>query len=368
MANDIPCSGRLPSWWLEGVPHDTHDLQLRQRRLSSQGGSESDDSYYSKEKSDHSETSSSASELTDTKSPSRGDMIMHQTMVENSRIIDKHAPGIQSEADEIIREGTKSPRKLDIRMTSEEEAAAVEARRIKSMNAEKFGQSFLKKRIGDSTTMGYKEAGSQGLYGTDGGLRLNIKMTSEEEAAAVEARREQYTPSMKIGPELLKKRASNRTVECNINNDSGKSIIVKSEKQKVTPQRYAKTTTQSTPKDKETPSQEARKMNFVGLSPFDFAMKQKKLMKERREKERRDKEALARHHGGTLELEKSTMKKAKEIEERKKRSEAEQNLKAFKAIGVEKKDEHAAELKKLQMQDKQRKKEAEDHLKGYRER
>mmetsp|Transcript_19320 Transcript_19320/g.28591 ORF Transcript_19320/g.28591 Transcript_19320/m.28591 type:complete len:374 (-) Transcript_19320:8-1129(-) len=373
MTDDNSCSGRLPSWWLEGVLHDTYDDQLRQRRLSNQA--ESDDSYYSKEKTDLSDTSSytssSGSELSDTKSSSQRNRIINQTLIENSLVMDKISSGVQSDDDEMNTDGTNISRKLDIRMTSEEEAAAVEARRNKSTKAEIFGQSVLKNRAGsagDSKAVDYNDTGSQGLYGVSGGMKLSIKMTSEEEAAAVEARRAQYAPSIKIGPELLKKRANNRTVDSSSKRDANKSIPMKIERPKEMPTEHTKSPSHSIVKTQPKTPQEGRKMNFVGLSPFDFAMKQKKLMKERREKERRDREGLARHHGGTLELEISAKKKAKQEEERKKRTEAEQNLKAFKTIGIEKKNEHTAELKMLQMQDKQRKKEAEEHLKGYRER
>jgi len=114
-------------------------------------------------------------------------------------------------------------------------------------------------------------------------------------------------------------------------------------------------------------SDSGNKKAFVGgsFSHFDFAMQQRALQKERREKERHARESLATHHGASLEFDRVAKLKAKEKEERKKRMEADFNLKSFKAANL---NTYTAELKKLQIKDKMKKKEAEENLKGYRER
>jgi hypothetical protein len=206
---------------------------------------------------------------------------------------------------------------------------------------------------------------SQDTIDTDGddgkrsSLRLSVNMSREEEEDIVEARRDRSLGKEEFGQDKLRHRpGSVKTVESVLlNRDQYGNLVGSSAKATGGPNEVA-----------EPRSTKEFKTDFTGVSSFDFAMQQRAREKERREKEREAREALAKHHGTSVEADKAAEQRAKEQEERRKRLEAEANLKAFKAADLDKKYEVAAELKKLQLEDKLKKKEANEHLKGYRER
>ena len=225
--------------------------------------------------------------------------------------------------------------------------------------------------------------GDDSANGSTGKLfKLNITMTSDEEGAAVEARRQKDLQSEEYGQQKLRARPGNvKTVDSvRLNQDQYGNANDPTERREVNYKTGDSITepafvgeefagpASASPTKRFLPPPKKFDTAFTGVSPFDFAMQQRAREKERREKERLSREGLAQHHGGVLLADKAAQHKAKEDEERRRKKEAEDLLKMFKAADLDKHYEVAAELKKLQIEDKLKKKEAEEHLKGYRER
>ena len=105
---------------------------------------------------------------------------------------------------------------------------------------------------------------------------------------------------------------------------------------------------------------------FTGVSSFDFAMQQRAREQERREKERLAREALARHHADMVEVARASEQKQMYLEEKRKKKEAEENLKGFKKFTLDGAFDKSTELKRQNMEEKRQKKEAEEKIHEYK--
>ena len=320
--------GQLPTWWLEEVPHETRDDVLRsQRRVYRRSVGLPTESHEEETRAIQIEKQ----RIDSLSSISARSLVIDDIETRETSLDAANAPQqfkvemIDAEGDDSASSTLGKPFKLNITMTSVEEGAAVEARRQKDLLSEDYGQQKLRARPG------------------------NVKTVD-----SVHLNRDQYgnaNEPTKPGKDGYK--ISNSTA-------ASASLGEKSTSPFTTASACAPTSTAPSPKKFDTA--------FTGVSPFDFAMQQRAREKERREKERLSREGLAQHHGAVLLADKAAEHKAKDDEVRRKKKEAEDLLKMFKAADLDKHYEVAAELKKLQIEDKLKKKEAEEHLKGYRER
>jgi hypothetical protein len=320
--------GQLPSWWLESVLHDTRDDVLRKKRrtyrnsvgLPQESIAEETQAIEMEKRRFDSVSAASGRKLT-VENLEANDPSIHSTIaaIAVSEVTDECK---ETEADNSPERADKN--KVSIKMTSDEEDLAVEAHRQKELAAEEYGQGKLRARPGNVKTVD-----SVLLNRDQYGNRQGQQARPSSDAASVPAT---------SAPEDAS------TATASSSSTTGARDIPKGQ----APKQYGTT--------------------FTGVSPFDFAMQQRAMEKERREKERISRENLSRHHGASGQADKAAENKASYDEERRKKKEAEDNIKMFKAADLSKKYEAATDLKKLQMEDKQKKKEAEEHLKGYRER
>ena len=108
------------------------------------------------------------------------------------------------------------------------------------------------------------------------------------------------------------------------------------------------------------------KTAFTGAGAFDFAMQQRAQEKERREKERLAREALKQHSAAALEAIRVRQQKQRDLEEKRKKKEAEENLKGFKNLVLDSRLDKSAELRQQKLEDKRQKKEAEERRHDYK--
>lgn len=320
--------GQLPNWWLEEVPHDTRDDVLRkQRRIYRQSIGLPKESHEEETKAIEKEKqrldSISAISM---RSLTAGTLEESDTTMMTVTAIEQVSREMKETEDIGGVPTPEKPFKFNITMTSMEEDAVVEARRQKDVQSEDYGQDKLRARPGNVKTVDSVK------------LDRNVSGTVKDQPTAEVSRKSRSADSRTNEPSI----ASLRSGSTSTASES------RTEQAPVAPKKY--------------------NTAFTGVSPFDFAMQQRAKEKERREKERISREGLAQHHGALLMADKAAEHKAKEEEERRKKKEAEELLKMFKAADLDKQYEVAAELKKLQIEDKLKKKEAEEHLKGYRER
>ena len=320
--------GQLPTWWLEEVPHDTRDDVLRsQRRVYRQSIGLPVESHEDETRAiEMQKQRLDSMSVISSRSLGLDDMEAHGESTSATNAAQQGAPQtVETDGNDSGNNSTGKPFKLNITMTSDEEGAAVEARRQKALQSEDYGQQKLRARPGNVKTVD--------------SVRLN---------------QDQYGNT-------------NDPMEREVENKVGYSIADPSSVGEESARRSS-TSSASPTKRLVPPNPKKFDTAFTGVSPFDFAMQQRAREKERRETERLSRESLVQHHGGVLLADKAAEHKAKEDEERRKKKEAEDLLKMFKAADLDKHYEVAAELKKLQIEDKLKKKEAEEHLKGYRER
>mmetsp|Transcript_11357 Transcript_11357/g.12694 ORF Transcript_11357/g.12694 Transcript_11357/m.12694 type:complete len:428 (-) Transcript_11357:19-1302(-) len=421
--NNSPRSEQLPSWWLQGVLHDTREEQLRLKRRARREKAglppetENEENCGMEEEMRILDTLATNGDITEE--------LIESYLIENSDTVpinSLHRSPIGDKGDD----PTFQQNSIIQNEFSEESNSTLK-------NSLKVGKNTTKEKEEEAAKRRRKLERTLG-----GSVKLSITMTSEEEAAEVEYRRSLLsTPSQILGPNLLKSRRGNiKTIiedkdmdiddeipeDCLIDNytlrnnrerateNAGRtSVNVYQGKttNNVTRNRSSENASQGAVLDNQNRhrlksvspvsskdviknaspvspksvgpgpirkhdglspvkwSDSVNKKAFVGgsFSHFDFAMQQRALQKERREKERHARESLAIHHGASLELDRAAKLKAKEKEEREKRMEADYNLKSFKAANL---NTYTAELKKLQIKDKMKKKEAEENLKGYR--
>lgn len=320
--------GQLPSWWLEEVPHDTRDDVLRsQRRVYRRSVGLPTESHEEETRAIEIEKR----RLDSISVISARSLLIDDIEVQGASLSAANAAKqmkiemTDAEGNDSANSTTGKAFKLNITMTSDEEGAAVEARRQKDLQSEDYGQQKLRARPGnvktvDSVRLNRDQYGNSNVATKPGGDGYKIAKLTTGSASLGEESTSPSTSASASAPKLA------------------------------------------------VPSPKKFDTAFTGVSPFDFAMQQRAREKERREKERLSREGLAQHHGAVLLADKAAEHKAKEDEERRKKKEAEDLLKMFKAADLDKHYEVAAELKKLQIEDKIKKKEAEEHLKGYRER
>lgn len=108
------------------------------------------------------------------------------------------------------------------------------------------------------------------------------------------------------------------------------------------------------------------KTAFTGAGAFDFAMQQRAQEKERREKERLAREALKQHSADAMEAVRVRQQKQRDLEEKRKKKEAEENLKGFKNLALDSMLDKSTELKQQKLEDKRQKKEAEEKRHEYK--
>lgn len=108
------------------------------------------------------------------------------------------------------------------------------------------------------------------------------------------------------------------------------------------------------------------KTAFTGAGAFDFAMQQRAQEKERREKERLAREALKQHSAASLEAIRVHQQKQRDLEEKRKKKEAEENLKGFKNLALDSRLDKSTELRQQKLEDKRQKKEAEEKRHEYK--
>jgi hypothetical protein len=316
--------GQLPQWWLDNVLHDIRDDVIRTKRQLSRRflGLPKEDVSHEKQA-----IEMEKKRLDSISSQSKAAGLSNPEVEEydRSRNGDESILASLAASQRSLMDSSDSKDSanniFNITMTSAEEVAAVERRRQKNAGAEDYGRDKLKSREGNIITV-------------DTSL-TNRDQYGNNSVEGAPGQPDEKVPSLETGSQ------------------SGEVGSVVSSKSK---------------KSNGSSPSKSYKTEFTGISPFDFAMQQRARKKERREKERLAKEALATHHGHSLEADRTVEVKAKEQEQRRKKREADENLKAFKAADLDKKYEVAAELKKLHLEEKQKKREAEEHLKGYRER
>ena len=359
--------GQLPSWWLDQVPHDTRDDVLRsQRRLYRQSIGLPRESH---------EEETHAIELEKQRLDSFKE-ISSRSLGLNDVVVDQQ----QQQQQQQQYGHAASPRQIADNNQQEQQ-----------QQQQQQQQQEQQQQVTEAATESQGHDSSNTATGK--AFKFNITMTSDEEGAAVEARRQKDQHYVEeYGQQNLRARPgnvnvvdsarlSNRSLAQNSSptktdaielspgeNESVDNTLLKNDIVEVGTSDVDSSTSPS--KDKSAPPPPTKKFNtaFTGVSPFDFAMQQRAREKERREKVRLSREGLAQHHGAVLLADKAAEHKARDEEERRKKKEAEEMLKMFKAADLDKTYEVAAELKKMQIETKLKKKEAEENLKGYRER
>lgn len=328
-AIDLPKGvGQLPTWWLEEVPHETRDDVLRKRRriyrqsIGLPKESHEEETKAIEKEKQRLDSISAISMRSLTAGNEKESSTMTVTAIEQ---VAREMKETEDESDIGVVPTPEKPFKFNITMTSTEEDAVVEARRQKDVQSEDYGQDKLRARPGNVKTVDSVK------------LDQNLGGSAKDQAT--------------VGVSRESRSADSRTTSIASVRSGSTRVVASESRHQQAPEAPKKYNTA-----------------FTGVSPFDFAMQQRAKEKERREKERISREGLAQHHGALLMADKAAEHKAKEEEERRKKKEAEELLKMFKAADLDKQYEVAAELKKLQIEDKQKKKEAEEHLKGYRER
>jgi hypothetical protein len=314
--------GEVPSWWLELVPHTIcEDVLIKKRRLRRRSVGEAVEKINEETNSIVAQKSDdNHNDLTSIESERHSNYEKRESPMERTKWSNRlEFEGKEIEYHETVKSFPKERiSNFNVVMSSHEEETIVESRRSKGITPEEYGQTKLRARPG------------------------NVKTTEDDD-------RDTFINNALYQP-----------IECI------KEEIGDQETYSLTS--APATTSVTNHKKPVIPSSNKFHTAFTGVSPFDFAMQQSAKEKERREKERLSREALSKHHGALLLADKAAEYKAKDEEIKRKKKEAEELLKMFKAPDLDKQFELASEMKKLQIEEKQKKKEADELLKGYRER